>query len=50
VASYALSSPPWSSIGSSFTAKYKLDITLTIDGATLVLESDILNREPVVAT
>lgn len=50
-ASYRLSTPEWSKLGLSPSNKqYRLQITLVIDGETLVLESDALSREPDVAT
>lgn len=54
-ASYDLSAPKWSTIGntrtaSSYATKYKLNVTLRIDGVQVVLQSADLNREPQVAT
>jgi hypothetical protein len=48
--SYTLSPPSWSSFGQSYSATYRLEITLRIDGTPLVLQSGPLNREPLVAT
>lgn len=54
-ASYDLSAPRWSTISSSsapssFATKYRLHVTLRVDGVEVVLESTDLNREPQVAT
>ena len=58
-ASYALSTPDWSTIESSakrtsgtgsYSINYKLRVTLLIDGVEVTLESDNLQREPEVAT
>lgn len=54
-ASYDLSAPKWSTISSAsgfsaYGTKYKLHVTLRIDGIEVVLESTDLNREPMVAT
>jgi hypothetical protein len=49
-ASYTLSPPSWSTLGQSYSATYRLEITLRIDGTPLVLQSGPLNREPIVAT
>jgi hypothetical protein len=51
-ASYNLSAPQWSTIegNTSYSTKYKLQVTLRIDGAEITLESTNLNREPQVAT
>jgi hypothetical protein len=57
-ASYDLSSPQWSKIdgtqtgrvSSSYSKAYKLQLTIRIDGAEIVLVSTDLNRQPVAAT
>jgi hypothetical protein len=49
-ASFTLSSPSWSTFGQSYSATYRLEITLLIDGTPLVLQSGPLNREPLVST
>lgn len=54
-ASYDLSAPKWSTVTSakgtsSYSTKYKLNVTLRIDGVEVVLQSTDLNREPQVAT
>jgi hypothetical protein len=57
-ASYDLSAPAWSTLSgtsdsrttSSYSTKYKLNVTLTIDGVQVTLESTDLSREPPVAT
>jgi hypothetical protein len=49
-ASYTLTSPEWSKLDPSYTKQYKLVITLNVDGTTLLIESEELNREPAVAT
>jgi hypothetical protein len=49
-ASYTLTSPQWSKLDPSYTKKYKLEVTLLVDGTTFLLESEELNREPAVAT
>lgn len=50
-ASYNLTAPKWGTVGSSYSQKYKLHVTVRIDGsATITLESQTLNREPAVAT
>ena len=53
--SYDLTAPAWSKIDSSgtsrsYSAKYKLHVTLRIDGVEITLESTDLSREPAVAT
>ena len=53
--SYDLTAPAWSKINGSSTSraystKYKLHVTLRIDGVEVILESNDLNREPQVAT
>jgi hypothetical protein len=48
--SYTVSSPSWSTLGNSYSATYRLRITVRIDGTTVVLQSEALNREPPVAT
>ena len=53
--SYDLTAPAWSKIDSSgtsrsYSAKYKLHVTLRIDGLEIKLESNALSREPAVAT
>lgn len=53
--SYDLTAPAWSKIDSngtsrSYSAKYKLHVTLRIDGLEIKLESNSLSREPAVAT
>ena len=50
--SYDLSAPSWSTIGSgnSYSSKYRLRVSLRIDGVLVTLESTILSREPQVAT
>jgi len=57
-ASYDLSAPAWSTLSgtsdsrttSSYSTKYKLHVTLRIDGVEITLESVDLSREPAVAT
>lgn len=50
-ASYYLTAPSWGTVGSSYSQKFKLRVTVRIDGqASITLESQILNREPAVAT
>lgn len=54
-ASYDLTAPKWSTITaakttSAYSTKYKLNVTLRIDGVEVVLQSTDLNREPQVAT
>jgi|GEM_PF-988783 len=55
-ASYDLSAPAWSTLSasdsrvSSYGTKYKLHVTLRIDGVEITLESTDLSREPAVAT
>jgi hypothetical protein len=52
-ASYNLSAPAWAKMGSgvnSYSQKYRLHVTLEIDGVQVTLESAVLNREPQVAT
>jgi hypothetical protein len=52
-ASYDLTAPKWSTITSgrtSYSTKYRLNVTLRIDGVQFVLQSSDLNREPQVAT
>jgi hypothetical protein len=50
-ASYNLSSPSWSTIGDqSFSRKFRLRVTVKVDGSTVVLQSAVLSREPAVAT
>jgi len=54
-ASYNLSAPSWSTLSggnntSTYAAKYRLQVTVRIDGAQVTLESAVLSREPMVAT
>jgi hypothetical protein len=57
-ASYDLTAPAWSTLSgtsdsrttSSYSTKYKLNVTLRIDGVEITLESTDLSREPPVAT
>ena len=57
-ASYDLSAPAWSKLSgtsdsrttASYSTKYKLQVTLRIDGVEFTLESTELSREPAVAT
>ena len=57
-ASYDLTAPAWSTLSgtsdsrttSSYSTKYKLYVTLRIDGVEITLESTDLSREPPVAT
>jgi hypothetical protein len=53
-ATYSLSSPAWSHIGSNgggtYSTEYRLYVTLRIDGVTATVQSQLLNREPAVAT
>jgi hypothetical protein len=52
-ASYNLAAPGWSRLSSgtnSYAQKYRLHVTLEIDGVQVILESAVLNREPQVAT
>jgi hypothetical protein len=48
-ASYNLTAPKWSD-SSSYSARYKLRITLRIDGTEVTIESRELQREPEVVT
>lgn len=47
---YTLSAPPWSSVPSSYSKKYRLVIDLTVDGRAMSLQSELLSREAMVAT
>lgn len=50
-ASYTLSSPAWSTMSdTSFSRKFRLRVTVKVDGTQVVLQSAILSREPAVAT
>jgi hypothetical protein len=50
-ASYTLSSPAWSTMSdTSYSRKFRLRVTVKVDGSTVVLQSTILSREPAVAT
>ncbi len=54
-ASYDLSAPSWNSVSStdargSYSTKYRLHVTLRIDGVEFTLLSTELSREPEVAT
>jgi hypothetical protein len=51
-ASYTLSPPTWSTIdpSNSYSRQYRVRVVLTLDGNTVTLESDALNRDPPVAT
>lgn len=50
-ASYALSSPAWSTMSDpSYSRKFRLRVTVKVDGTQVVLESATLSREPAVAT
>jgi hypothetical protein len=50
-ASYTLSSPAWSTMSdTSYARKFRLRVTVKMDGAAVVLQSAILSREPAVAT
>ncbi len=51
-ASYSLSAPPWSTLAgaSSFTRQYQLEITVSVDGATIVVRSAPVTREAPVVT
>jgi hypothetical protein len=50
-ASYTLSSPAWSTMSDqSYSRKFRLRVTVKIDGTQVVLQSAILSREPAVAT
>ena len=50
-ASYSLSAPAWSTMkDTSFSRKFRLHVTVKIDGSEIVLESAELSREPAVAT
>jgi hypothetical protein len=51
--SYDLTAPSWSKMDgnrTAYAAKYKLHVTLLIDGVQITLESANLSREPSVAT
>lgn len=50
-ASYTLSSPAWSTMSdTSYSRKFRLRVTVKVDGSTVVLQSAVLSREPAVAT
>jgi hypothetical protein len=50
-ASYTLSAPKWSTMSDqSFSRKFRLQVSLKIDGTLVVLQSEVLSREPPVAT
>lgn len=50
-ASYTLSSPAWSTMSDpSYSRKFRLRVTVKIDGTQVVLQSATLSREPAVAT
>jgi hypothetical protein len=52
-ASYNLSAPGWAKMGSgtnTYSQKYRLHVTLRVDGAEIILQSAVLSREPQVAT
>ena len=50
-ASYTLSSPAWSTMSdTSYSRKFRLRVTVRIDGTQVVLQSAVLSREPAVAT
>lgn len=50
-ASYTLSSPAWSTMSDqSYSRKFRLRVTVKIDGTQVVLQSTTLSREPAVAT
>jgi hypothetical protein len=57
-ASYTLSPPPWSQlfpndsvyVGTSFSTQYKVRVDVVVDGAGLTVESDVVQRDPAVAT
>ena len=50
-ASYTLSSPAWSTMSdTSYSRKFRLRVTVKVDGTQVVLQSAILSREPAVAT
>jgi len=52
-ASYTLSSPSWSTLDSAYqnySAKFRLHVTVSIDGTTVVLQSQELSREPQAVT
>jgi hypothetical protein len=50
-ASYTLSSPAWSTMSdTSYSRKFRLRVTVKVDGSTVVLQSAELSREPAVAT
>lgn len=50
-ASYTLSSPAWSTMSdTSYSRKFRLRVTVKVDGSTVVLQSTVLSREPAVAT
>lgn len=45
-ASYNLTAPKWGTVGNSYSQKYKLRVTVRIDGAaSITLESQTLNRQ-----
>jgi hypothetical protein len=50
--SYTLSPPNWTGVDptNSYSRKYRVRVDLSIDGALLSLESDVLTRDPPVAT
>ncbi len=51
-ASYTLAPPAWSTVDTtnSFSRQYKVRLVLEVDGASITLESDALNRDPPVST
>jgi len=50
-ASYTLSSPAWSTMSdTSYSRKFRLRVTVKVDGTQVVLQSAVLSREPAVAT
>jgi hypothetical protein len=54
-ATFDLSAPSWSTMASgdewsTYSQKFRLRVTLQIDGATMTIESNVLDREPAVAT
>jgi hypothetical protein len=50
-ASYHLSSPAWSTMGDvSYSRKFRLHVTVKIDGTAVTLVSAELSREPAVVT
>lgn len=47
---YTISPPPWSTIPNSYATSYRLRVTFEVDGKSVILQSELMNREPMVAT